>query len=65
MPDYGNRTDSDTQGAFGDQKKQVTEGQNETKYDEDSTLNLPGEKNTPQTAENQPSKNPVHRDEGH
>ena len=65
MPDYNNRTSSDTQGAFGDQKKQETQGQNETRYDKDSTLNLPGEKQTPQTAENQPAKSPVNRDEDH
>jgi hypothetical protein len=54
-----NRSGSLDQGAFGDQKKQATEGQNETKYDKDSKLKLPGEKDLPYTGENQAAKSPI------
>ncbi|MDB5081755.1 MAG: hypothetical protein JWP00_3679 [Chloroflexi bacterium] len=48
-----NRSGNEVQGAFGDQDKQETHGQTQTKYDKDSTLKLPGEKNEPYTSENQ------------
>ncbi|HEX2909261.1 MAG TPA: hypothetical protein VH186_00540 [Chloroflexia bacterium] len=34
-----NRSGSDVQGAFGDQDKQDTRHQEQTKYDDDSTMN--------------------------
>ena len=64
MPDRTNRTGSDTQGAFGDQEKQEKQGQGETRYDKDSTLDLPGEKNTPTTSEKPAAKSSASQDKG-
>jgi hypothetical protein len=54
-----NRSGSPVQGAFGDQNKQDTEGQNETKYDKASKIELPGEKDLPYTSESQAAMSPV------
>ena len=39
MPDRTNRTSSDAEGAFGDEKRNAQKAQTETKFDKDSPLN--------------------------